>query len=98
MSFLSVLLSKISYIIPIVVTIISGILYFKGKQAAKKQYDFDANKELNKLQEQQIEAINLGELVKERVDDVKKNLNSSSSDAEFSRLLSTDPTKDPTTK
>ena len=98
MAFLPLLISKISYIIPTVLALLFGLMYCKGRSSYRKQVTQDSVTQLSKLQAQQLDAINQGELLKERVDEVKKNINTTNSDVEFTRLLSTDPTKDSQTK
>ena len=98
MSFLPIILSKIKLIIPAIIALILGAVYFKGRSSANKKITEDAVTELSKLQASQLKAINDGELVKEKVNEVKKIYNVSSSDVEFTRLLSSDPVKDLKTK
>lgn len=98
MNFLPLILSKIKIIIPAIIALILGAFYFKGRSAANKKITEDSVTELSKLQASQLEAINNGELVKEKVNEVKKINNMSSSDVEYTRLLSSDPVKDLKTK
>lgn len=98
MEFLIPLINKIKIFIPILISFIVGFIYLRGRGSAIKKIENSSVNELNKLQTKQIEAINNGEKVKEKLDEVKKINNSIHRDIELTRLLSTYPPEDTKTR